>query len=139
MAGLKLLVFGVDKQRLWLSGFTGQFAASFIDHYDPLEAFQILSDPAKTTFFIGMRVINPGYLLRRRKEVLMDERVVIGEKDAKAGVRVIPADDPRLRIVSIFDAVNVLPRILGKRDMGASLEGIRALDAGLHRCHTAIL
>ena len=42
----------------------------------------------------------------------MYEGVVIGKKNAKAGMRVIPAEDALVGIIAVFDFVDVLPGVL---------------------------
>src|SRR5580704_12283418 len=77
-----------------------------------------------------MRVENPRHLPRRRKEIPVNERVVIGKKHAKSRMRVVPAHNPFLWILLILDRVNVFPGVLGEGDVSAGLFSILPLDAG---------
>src|SRR5260370_2491734 len=76
-----------------------------------------------------MRIENPRHLPRRRKEILVNERVVIRKKHTKSRMRVIPAYNALLWILLILYGINVFPGILGKGDVGAGLFGILALNA----------
>jgi len=60
--------------------------------------------------------------------------VVVGEKDAEAWMRVIPADDALVGEVAILDFVNVLPGVLREGDVRAALRGIRAGNACADVC-----
>src|SRR6185437_14210572 len=68
-----------------------------------------------------MRIVNPGNLVSTGEEVLLDKHVMLREKNAKAGVRMIPADNFVIREFAVFDFVNVLPRVLGKSNVSAAL------------------
>src|ERR1700678_457271 len=76
-----------------------------------------------------MRIENPRHLPRRRKEILVNERVMVRKKHAKAWMGVVPADDSFLGILLILYGINVFPRILRESHMGAGLFGILALNA----------
>ena len=76
-----------------------------------------------------MRIENPCDLSRRRKEILVNEGVVVGKKHAESGMRVIPAHDSFLGILLVLHGINVFPGILGEGDVGARLFCILALNA----------
>jgi len=67
------------------------FAPSMVQDRDFVEAFEALANPAKTAFLVAMRVVHPGDLERGGKEIFVNKSVVIGEKNAKPGMRVVPA------------------------------------------------
>src|SRR5665213_3025130 len=62
----------------------------------------------------------------------MDKGVVLGEKDAETGVGVIPADDAMVGPGLVLDAIDLFPRILRERHMGAGLGGAGSLNGSLY-------
>ena len=95
--------------------------------------FDFAADPAEAAFFVGVRIVDPGDLLRAGKKVFVDEQVMLRQKYAEAGMRVVPADDLGVRILAVFDLVNVLPGVLGKGDVGPTLGGVHAGNTGFHQ------
>src|SRR5208282_1025994 len=75
---------------------------------------------------------HPGELGGSREKILLDELVVLGKKNPEPGMRVVPAHDALVRIINVLDLVDVLPRILGERHMGAGLRSVDSGNAGLH-------
>ena len=51
----------------------------------------------------------------------------------------IPAHNAVIGIVTVLDLVDVLPRVLGKSDVGTRLRGVDPRDAGLNDRRLAIL
>jgi hypothetical protein len=51
----------------------------------------------------------------------MNEGVVVRKENAKTRVRVVPADDALIRIVAILNLVDMLPSVLGERNVRAPL------------------
>src|SRR5437867_2492950 len=86
-------------------------------------------NPTKAAFFIVMGVVHPGDLIVRADEVLMNEGVVIGEKNTEAGMRVIPAHDTRIWELGVLHLVDVLPSVLRECDVRARLRRILARNA----------
>src|ERR1035438_1659056 len=79
-----------------------------------------------------MRIHNPSDLSRRRKEILVNKRVVLGQKDSESWMRVIPAYDPLVGKFVVLNFIDVLPRILRERDVSTRFfrlqSGNRRLD-----------
>src|SRR5256885_12405028 len=115
---------------VWPVQAASEFAASGIDEINAREALEAFAVPAEAPFFIGMGIVNPRDLLRRREKVLVNEGVVVGKKNAESRMRVIPADDAGIRKIAVFDFVNVFPSILREGDVGAALRRVFARDAG---------
>src|SRR5882762_5630157 len=76
-----------------------------------------------------MGIENPRHLPGRRKEVLVNECVVVRKKDAKSGMGVIPTHDSLSGIILIIYGINVLPGVLSKCNVGSGLLRILALNA----------
>src|SRR5215468_5411355 len=60
-------------------GASGQLPSPAIQKIDSLQPFQAITFPAEAALLVGMRVINPGDLLRRREKILVNERIVVGK------------------------------------------------------------
>src|SRR4029077_18795125 len=110
-------------QPRWFSlpRFSGGLPASMVHHRKVRQALDPPALPPEAAFLVRVRIVNPRHLLRRRKEILVNERVVVRKKHAKARMRVIPPYNPLIRILRILDFVDVLPGVLRKRDMRAAL------------------
>src|SRR5258708_3227257 len=91
--------------------------------------FSLAADPAKTPFFIGVRIIDPGNLLWTGEEVFLDKKIMLGKEHAKTGMGMVPADNLHLWKLLVFDLVNVLPGVLGKGDVGPALRGVDSRNA----------
>ena len=63
-----------------------EFAASGIDEINAREALEAFAVPAEAPFFIGMGIVDPRDLLRRREKVLVNEGVVVRKKNAEPGM-----------------------------------------------------
>jgi hypothetical protein len=106
----------------------GLLAAAPIDNSDLRQSLNAIARPSEAPLFIRLRIENPRHLSRRRKEVPVNESVVVRKEHAKSRMGVIPADNPFLRILLILYGINVFPRILGEGDVGACLFSILALN-----------
>ena len=106
------------------------FAASPIDNADLSQPLDAAAHPAEAAFFIRVRIENPRHLSRRRKEILVNEGVVIRKKNAESWMRMIPAHNPLRWILLILHRIDVLPGVLRESDVSAGLFGILPLDAG---------
>jgi len=62
------------------------------------------------------------------KEVAVDKGVVLGKEHAEARMRVVPADNPLIRVQVVFDAIDRLPRVLRKSHMRSGLGCVDALN-----------
>src|SRR5258708_28218405 len=109
------------KGRLRTAADIGRLAALAVDDPNMSESFNSSAHPAKTSFFIRMRVTNPCDLFRRRKEILVNERIVVAQEDPKTGMRMIPTPDPFVGILLVFDLIDVLPGFLGECNVIACL------------------
>src|SRR5581483_6184218 len=89
--------------------------------------------PAKTSFLVSVRIVNPRHLLRIGEKILLDKQIMLREEHTKTRMRVVPANNFLVGILFVLDLVNVLPGILGKGDMSATLRGVVALDASFNR------
>src|ERR1700744_3537099 len=78
------------------------------------DALYLVVEPAKASLLIGVRIVNPGDLVGRGKEVAVNEGIVLGEENTEARMRVIPADDPVVGIRLVLDAIDFFPGILRK-------------------------
>jgi hypothetical protein len=74
--------------RLW-----GSLTRDLTDDGEAFKTAHVSAVPSKATLLVGVGIVDPCETPRVRKEVLMDERVVIRQKDAESRVRVIPAHD----------------------------------------------
>src|SRR5258708_6166811 len=118
--------------RLRTAADIGRLAALAVDDPNMSESFNSSAHPAKTSFFIRVRVTNPCDLFRRRKEILVNERIVVGKEDPKTGMGMIPAHDPLVGILLVFDLIDVLPGILGESNVRAVLPRVQAANASLN-------
>src|SRR5258708_13592046 len=85
-------------------------------------------DPAEAALFVGVGVVNPGHLTRRREEALLDEHVVFGEKDTETGMGVVPADNSIFRVELVLHAIDRLPGILSEGDVSARLGRVQGFN-----------
>jgi hypothetical protein len=106
------------------------FSTAAIVDSDLSEPLDSAAHPSETAFLIRVGIENPCDLSGRGKEIPVNEGVVLGEKHAKTGMRVIPADNAILGIFLILHRIDVLPGILGEGNVGASLFSVLALNAG---------
>src|SRR5215813_14797201 len=113
-----------------LAKLTALFCLAVVEHIDLRQAHNLPALPSETTLFVGQRVVDPGDLARRGKEVFVDECVVVRQENTEPRMRVVPAYNSLSLILFVLDLVDVLPRLLGKGNVGASLRGIHARDAG---------
>src|SRR5271169_593865 len=106
--------------------------ASRVGKAETRHALDAIGRPTEEPLFLAVRVIHPGKLFRRRKEIAMDKGVVIGKKNAESGVRVIPADNAGFRVLGVLHFVDMFPSVLRERDVSASLRCVLPGDAGVH-------
>ena len=89
-----------------------------------------------------MGVENPRRSGTRGKKVLVNEEVVIGQKNPQSRMRVVPTHDGRVRELDVFNLVNVLPRFLGESNICTTLSSFFAamqLHAGNAVCGVPIV
>src|SRR5258708_26988481 len=110
----------------------GRLAALAVDDPNMSESFNSSAHPAKASFFIRMRVTNPCDLFRRRKEILVNERIVVGQEDPKTGMGMIPARDRLVGILLVFALIDVFPGIVGESNVCAGLLRVQAANASLN-------
>ena len=122
----RVIVFFYAADRFGLASFAGFFAAFVVFDVNFRKAFNSFAGPTETAFFVTVRVVNPSDLQSGGEKILVNKCVVIGEKNAEAGMGVIPADDALVRKVFVFDLVDMLPSILGEGDVGSRLRRIQA-------------
>ncbi len=123
-------VRGVARSRLRSPAILRRFSTAPVDYCDASQSLDAIAHPSEAPFLIGLRIENPRHLSRRRKEILVNECVVIGEKDAKSGMRVIPPHDSLVGILLVLYCINMFPGILGESYVSPSLIGVLALNAG---------
>src|SRR5207248_324749 len=88
--------------------------------------------PAEATLLFGMGINDPGYLVRSVEKVFVNKQVVIGEKNSKPRVGMVPTDDGLVGILRILNFINMLPGGLGEGHMSAASLGFFSVDAGFH-------
>src|SRR5271165_423733 len=118
------------RRRLVLSTGFGQLTPATVLNSNPSQPFDSPVDPAEASLFVRQRIENPRDLPRGGEEILVNEGVVLGEKDPESRVRMIPAHNPLIGERPILYRVDVLPGILRKCNVGPRLVGIFPFDAG---------
>ena len=85
--------------------------------------------PSEHAFGLLHRIDHQRHLAGIREEVVVDENVPLGKKNAESGMGMIPADDLQIDEAGVHLVVDLVPGFVGEGDFARLLGGLVAADA----------